>query len=94
MIQAIGRIGQYFYENGACDMEKMLKRLHQIDWQRSSKQWYLRAIRANGRIITSKHAAILIGNVIKNKLEIPLSVQEKAIEQKHIENTMYSIGEQ
>lgn len=94
VIQAIGRIGQYFYENGVRDMDKIMERLKQIDWQRSSKQWYLRAIRANGRIITSKQAAILIGNVIKNKLEIPLSVQEKSIEQKHIENTMYSIGEQ
>lgn len=93
VIQAIGRVGQYFYENNDKDMRQILTRLGIIDWQRASKQWYLRAIRANGRIITNKQAVVLIGNVIKKHLNVSLNSQEEKIEQKHLENTMYSSGE-
>lgn len=43
---------------------------------RSAKQWYMRAVGKNGRIITSKKAALLISNVIKKELGIALSAEE------------------
>jgi DNA sulfur modification protein DndB len=41
----------------------------------------LRAISKNGRIITNKRAALLISNVIKNEIGIPLSCEEADAEE-------------
>ena len=80
VIQALGRIGNYFYNNPNCDMVDTMKGLERIDWNRNSKEWFMRAINANGRIITNKQAAILIANVIKRKIGIPLTKEEENAE--------------
>lgn len=82
VIQALGRLGNYFYEHPEYRMEDYLPKLNDINWKRSSKQWKLRAIRDNGRIITNKNAAVLIGNVIKKHLSLPLSDDEQLAEEK------------
>jgi DNA sulfur modification protein DndB len=82
VIQALGRVGRYFYEHPEVDLESKLIGLRNMNWKRSAKQWKLRAIRENGRIITNKHAAILIANTIKMTIEIPLSDDEKSAEEK------------
>lgn len=80
VIHALGRIGNYLFQHKEIDMEECLARLERVNWHRGSQQWYLRAINPNGRIITSKKAALLIANVIKNTIGIPLSVDEVAAE--------------
>lgn len=82
VIQALGRIGNYFYVNQSDDMEKLMKKLEEVDWKRNAKCWYMRAIGKNGRIITSKRAAILIANVIKQIMGIPLSSEDQNAEQR------------
>ena len=57
-------------------MKDGLQGLERINWCRSAKQWYMRAVGKNGRIITSKKAALLISNVIKKELGIALSAEE------------------
>lgn len=52
-----------------------------INWNRNSKQWYMRAVAKNGRIITNKKAAMLIANVIKKEIGIPLTEEEKYAEE-------------
>lgn len=79
VIQALGRVGNYFYCN-QIDPSENLVRLTQINWSRNSKQWYLRAIGKNGRIITNKKAVLLIANVIKKTIGIPLTEEEKNAE--------------
>lgn len=89
VIYALGRIGNYLFQHQEIDMEECLTRLEYVNWHRGSRQWYLRAINQSGRIITSKKAALLIANEIKNILKIPLSVDEVAAEnvlQKQIQN--------
>lgn len=81
VIQAFGRLGNYFYTNNI-DCEKYIKDIEKINWSRSSKNWYLRAIGKNGRIITNKKAGLLISNEIKKKIGIPLSNEEKLAEEK------------
>ena len=44
------------------------------------KQIKLRAIRSNGRIITSKKASMLLANVMKKEMNIPLSQSENDAE--------------
>ena len=75
VIQALGRIGNYYISHQS-EMKGGLQGLERINWSRSAKQWYMRAIGKTGRIITSKKAAVLISNVIKKELEIALSAEE------------------
>jgi DNA sulfur modification protein DndB len=56
-----------------------------INWNRNARQWYLRAISKNGRIITNKKAALLISNIIKNEIGIPLSCEEANAEEAYKE---------
>ena len=89
VIQAIGRVGNYFYSNHIYPDHTRLKLLQKTNWSRSAKIWHLRAINNNGRIITSKKAAILIANVLKQQLQLPLCDTEQIAESdflKSIEN--------
>lgn len=82
VIQALGRVGRYFSENPHVDMNQVLIALQKINWKRNANKWRLRAIRENGRIITNKHAVILIANEIKKELGIPLTEGEQLAENK------------
>ncbi len=81
VIQALGRLGNYFYYNSEADMHECLKRLDDINWNRSAPIWRLRAISETGRIITNKKAAMLIANVLKSKMGLSLSKDEQKAEE-------------
>lgn len=81
VIQAFGRIGNYFYTNRDLNTTDYLEKIGSINWNRNARQWYLRAISKNGRIITNKKAALLISNVLKNEVGIPLSSEEADAEE-------------
>ena len=80
VIQALGRIGHYLFMHPEIDLDSCLKELEKVDWHRSSNQWLMRAINQNGRIITNKKAAMLIANILKNNLNLPLSSDEESAE--------------
>lgn len=80
VIQALGRVGNYFYLNPEINIKEHLKKIKGINWNRNVKVWYLRAISETGRIITNKNAAVLIANVLKMEMNIPLSVEAQNIE--------------
>lgn len=79
VIQAFGRVGNYFYTNDV-DIELYLVKVEKINWSRSARQWYMRAVGKNGRIITNKKAAMLIANVIKKDIGLSLTQEEKNVE--------------
>ena len=82
VIQALGRVGNWFLKNNETEnMESYFKNLKLINWKRSSTSWQKRAIRENGRIITNKKAVILISNLIKSYLQIPLTKDEEKYEE-------------
>lgn len=76
VIQALGKVGNYFYLHPEVDMSNVLQGLKNIDWKRNADQWRLRTIRANGRMISSDTAVILTSNVIKLSLGLPLDKDE------------------
>ena len=76
VIQAIGRIGACLYQHQSINMEEALINMESINWSRDAKLWHMRAINQNGRVITNKRAVILIGNVIKEAVNLPLSTDE------------------
>lgn len=80
VIQAFGRVGNYFYGNRK-NMEKALTNVEKINWSRNAAQWYMRAVGKNGRIITNKKAAMLIANVLKQQIGIPLTQEEMHAEE-------------
>lgn len=80
VIQALGRVGNYLLQHRDVDVARCLFQLKNVNWHRNNHQWYLRAINPSGRIITNKKAGLLIANVIKEQLGIPLSAEEKAAE--------------
>ncbi len=80
VIQALGRVGNYFYSNPQIDMDEIIKGLRMVNWNRNTAVWQNRAIRSNGRIITNKKAGMLIANVIKQELHIQLSAIEEDME--------------
>ncbi|WP_097006579.1 DNA sulfur modification protein DndB [Lacrimispora amygdalina] len=80
VIQAFGRVGNYFYSQ-QIEPEEYIAKVEKINWNRNAKQWYMRAVAKNGRIITNKKAAMLIANVIKVEIGIPLTEEEKCAEE-------------
>lgn len=85
VIQAFGRVGNYFFLHPD-HMDMYLKKLSDIDWRRNADQWYLRTIRSNGRMISSETAVLLTANVIKLALGIQLDQDEALREEKFIKS--------
>lgn len=77
-LQALGRLGNYFYTTKE-DLNK-LKGLSKIDWLRANKEWLGRAVSASGKIMNNEDAITKICNLIKTKLSIELSKEEKVKE--------------
>lgn len=82
VIQALGRVGHYFFIHKDICLEDYLIKLQDIDWRRNAKHWYLRTIRANGRMISSETAVTLTSNVIKHALGLSLEKNEQDREDK------------
>jgi DNA sulfur modification protein DndB len=86
VIQALGQVGAYFYNNPNVDMKSILGGLKKIDWKRSTAIWKYRVIRADGKILTSNKAILLAANQIKKELGIPLLIDEELKEKRYLEN--------
>lgn len=84
VIQAFGRVGNCLKDNNG-GVEKYISKIETIDWSRSASIWRMRAVGKTGRILTNKLAVVLIANVIKQAMGLPLSSEEKQAE-KEIEN--------
>lgn len=72
VIQALGRLGKYFYSNLNINKSDVLLELQKIDWRRNSDIWKMRIVSKNGRIINNETAIILACNAIKKALGISL----------------------
>lgn len=77
-LQALGRLGRYFYEYQN-ELYKM-KLLSQVDWLRCNIEWNGRVIDPHGKIINNEDAIIKICNLVKRKIGIALTREEVAKE--------------
>lgn len=81
IIQAFGRVGAYIWEND-CDCNSCnFKALETINWKRNAEEWKQRVTRNDGRIINSERASLLASNYIKTVMGLPLSEEERAMEE-------------
>lgn len=76
VIQALGRVGAALYRHKEVDLQMTMKLLEHVNWNRTATHWTNRAVAPNGRIITNQKASMLIANVIKKELRIPLESDE------------------
>ena len=65
-------------------MEQALNGLREVDWKRNAKHWHLRAIKTNGRMISSETAILLTANTIKTVLGLPLDPDEQDREERFL----------
>lgn len=74
-LNAFGRLGNYFYENGT--KLEILKSLNKIDWYRCNPEWKGRIINEQGKIINNEDAIIKLCNYIKKSIKIKLTKDEE-----------------
>lgn len=79
-LQALGRVGNALLKENSIDWKKQLKKLKSIDWSRSNaKLWEGRAM-IGGRVSKASHNIILTTNVLKKKLALELTDNERQTE--------------
>lgn len=84
-ISAFGKLGRYFYEHRDADMESYLSNLKHIDWLRTNEAWVGRTIRQNGKVLNSEEAISLTCSLIKQKIGISLTKEERQKEKMMLE---------
>lgn len=82
VLEALGLIGNQLYGEKAETLNELFSKLKAIDWHRENAEWKHRAIDSNGRIAKSSTYVKLTCNLIKLKLELPLSKDELTAENK------------
>lgn len=80
VLEALGIIGNYLYQNEYTNVDVILSNLKNIDWHRENEEWKYRAIDSNGRIAKSSTYVKLTCNLIKQKLHLPLTKEEQSLE--------------
>ena len=81
VLEALGLVGNYLYKNYPDSWYDILSNIKTIDWNRENlKDWQNRAIGLNGRIVKSTNYVKLTNNLIKIKLNIPLTAEEEKLE--------------
>ena len=82
-LQALGRVGGHLIATHPHDWERRLDCLADLDWSRGNAElWEGRAL-FGGRITKGQHNVVLIANVIKNAIGLPLDSEEKRIEERY-----------
>lgn len=80
-LEAIGVVGRYLYVNHPTEWKKYLLKLSALDWSRNNKSdWAGRAFTVTGRINKNSHTVLMTANLIKRKLNLPLTVDELKFE--------------
>ena len=81
-LQALGRVGGDLINTFPIVWKQRLNCLAALDWSRTNAQlWEGRAL-VDGRITKGQRNIILIGNVIKSVMKLPLDPEEKRAEQR------------
>ena len=80
VLQALGKVGNPLLRNSAGSWKQKLRFLKKINWSRSNaKDWEGRAM-IGGRVSKAEHNVVLTGNLIKQRLSVPLSPEEQRVE--------------
>ena len=82
-LQALGRVGGDLIAAYPDNWKEQLVRLSDLDWSRGNLElWDGRAL-VGGRITKGQHNVVLIGNAIKNVMQLSLDSEEQRIESQY-----------
>lgn len=82
ILEALGIVGNYIYENKLDNWKSQLLRINNINWNRTNlKDWDGRVISPSGRISKNSKCIKLAANLIKINLDLPLSKDEEKLEE-------------
>ncbi len=84
VVLALGRIGAQLYQCHEYEPAIILQNLQSVNWRRNAPEWKSRAIGPTGRMITGDYAVKMIGNYLKTVVGLPLSEDEKHLEEKFL----------
>lgn len=80
VLQALGKIGNVLLRGSPTGWKTKIKRLKTINWSRSNTaDWEGRAM-IGGRVSKSEQNVVLAGNLIKQRLGLTLTPEEKRVE--------------
>jgi DNA sulfur modification protein DndB len=83
VLQALGKIGNVLLRGNSTGWKAKIKRLKTINWSRSnSADWEGRAM-IGGRVSKAEQNVVLAGNLIKQRLGLTLTPEEKRVEDAH-----------
>ncbi|MEJ8555489.1 DNA sulfur modification protein DndB [Tepidibacter sp. Z1-5] len=81
VLESLGLIANYIYNNRINNWKDILIDLNKIDWNRNNlKDWRGRAISINGRISKNSNCIKLTTILIKQKINLPLTKEELKLE--------------
>ncbi|SUY47088.1 DNA sulfur modification protein DndB [Clostridium putrefaciens] len=81
VLEALGLVGNFLYIDNPSNWKHKLSNVKGIDWHRSNlEDWQHRVIGPNGRIVKSSTYVKLTNNLIKMKLNLPLTKEELKLE--------------
>lgn len=83
VLQALGRVGADLLAQYPGDWQKRLDALATLDWTRANVEFWEGRAMVHGRISRAKTSVILTANVVKMQLDLPLSPEEKQLEDDH-----------
>ncbi|MEK4249477.1 DNA sulfur modification protein DndB [Paenibacillus sp. FSL W7-1287] len=83
-LEALGVIGNYLYVHHPENWTSYIKRLRDIDWNRSNRDWLGRAYSSTGRINKNNETIRLTANKIKVKIGLSLTEEDLLFENKKI----------
>lgn len=83
VLHALGRVGATLLERQSVDWSMCLSGLREIDWRRANPMWEARAT-LGGRVSKSYQTVLLTTNLIKAKLNLPLTNEEQRLEDAHM----------
>ena len=82
-VEACGHLGHFLFKEYPDTWKAIIPKLGTLDYSRTNNEdWLGRAFGTNGRISKTRETIILTANKIKEHLDLPLTEQERQIEEK------------
>lgn len=89
-LQALGKLGGFFYSNPHLDMASALQGLRSVNWLRNNTEcWENRAIKQNGSISKSEKGILLTYIEIKRLLSLPITAEETMREKQEVPHELH-----
>ncbi|HRI66099.1 MAG TPA: DNA sulfur modification protein DndB [Polyangium sp.] len=81
ILHAVGRVGRYLLHSEPHAWKKPLRQLAKIDWSKHNAELWEGRVLVGGRVSKGSSNVILAANLIKQRMDLPLTETEQATEE-------------